>query len=373
MMNNEPARPVKPPEAAPRKKSGFWRRAVNVLTRQWGWKLGSLLLAVCLWGVLISQDSALPRDKVIDGVRVTVTNQASMRSNGFIITSGLESVDTVSVRVRVPQKNYASVNAANFTGRLDLSQVQQAGEQKLKFTVTSLNTSQYGTVLEVLTPDVTVLAEEYGTQSRVPVEVRLTGDVPDGCFAGTLIRDVDYVDLAGPKSIVEKAVRCVVEWDQTRLTPERTPNTASLSFILEDAQGEPLDAEDITVTYKNQAISRISVSQDVYYKARVPVDITSLYTGDPAEGYAVSSVRISPQYITIAGSKDVIAPYLEEGSAFYTYEQVNIQGQSRTTTGFLTLRSPQNLQYISTSSINVVVTILPEAFVNLDESGGATQ
>ena len=369
MMNNQPARPAQAPQAAPDQRLGFWRRVKNVLTRQWGWKLGSLVLAICLWGVLISQDSALPRDKVIDGVRVTVTNAASMRSNGYIITSGLEDVDTVSVRVRVPQKNYASVNASNFTARLDLNQVQKVGEQTLKVTVTSLNTSQYGTVQDVLTPDIRVVAEEYGAQSRVPVEVRRTGEVPEGCFAGALTRDTEYVDLAGPKSIVEKAVRCVVNWDQSALSPERTPNTASLAFILEDAQGEALDAGNVTVTYKNQTISRIGVSQEVYDKARVPVDKSSLYSGTPAEGYAVSGVRISPEYVTIAGSKDVIAPYLEENSAFYTYEQVNIDGQSRTTNGFLTLRSPQSVEYISTSSMNVVVTILPEAFVNPDESG----
>jgi len=370
-MNRDPSRA--PAETAAEKKPGknLWQRIIGVLTRQWGWKLTSLVLALCLWGVLISQDSALPRDKVIDGVRVTVVNAAALRSSGYIVSSGLENLDTVSVRARVPQKNYSSVNASNYTARLDLSQIQEAGEQTVRVTAASTNTTQYGTVMDVISPEVTLTVEEYGAQTRLPVEVRLVGEVPQAYFSGALTRTVDYVDISGPKSTVERAVRCVVEWDQSVLTPDRSPNTASLPFILEDVQGETLDISNITVTPSGQssAITRIGVSQEMYYKAQVPVDTQSLYVGEPAAGYAVSSVRVTPETITIAGSKEAVAPFLAEDSAFYTYEQVNIDGQSRTVSGFLTLRSPQNIDYISSSAVQVIVSILPEAFVHAAESG----
>ena len=369
MMSNEINRQMDG-SAAP--KESVWKKLWQLLTHQWGWKVTSLLLAVCLWGVLISQDSALPRDKTVEGVRVTVTNAAALRSSGYIVVDGLEDVDTVAVRARVPQKNYSAVSASNYTARLDLSQIQQAGEQTVTITAASTNTTQYGTVLEVLSPDVTVRVEEYGVQSRVPVEVRLTGEVPEGYFAGALNRSVEYVDLSGPKSIVAQAVRCVVEWDQSTLDPERSPNAASLPFFFEDAEGNRLDSDDLTVTASGQsaALTRINVSQEVSYMARVPVDTETLYTGTPLEGYAVSSVRVTPEVITIAGSREAISQYLEEGSAFFTYEQVNIDGQMRTVSGFLTLRTPQNVDYISSSAVQVIVSILPEAFVNAAAQGG---
>lgn len=371
MMNNDPTRLTTEIETEKKAKPGFWRRLWNVVSRQWGWKLMSLLLAVCLWGVLISQDSALPRDKVIDGVRVTVTNAATLRASGYIVVDGLEDVDTVSIRARVPQKNYSAVGASNYTARLDLSQIQEAGKQTVAVTASTSNTAQYGTVLEVIDPDVTVTVEEYGTQSRVPVEVRLTGELADSYFAGALSRTVEYVDISGPKSLVERVSRCVVEWDQSLLSPDRSPNTANLPFVFEDAAGNPVESAHITATVSGQsaAVTRVSVSQEISYKAQVPVDTDNLFTGTPAEGYAVSSVRVAPEYVTIAGSKEAIAPYLEAGSAFYTYEQLDISGQSRTVSGFLTLRSPQNMDYISASAVQVIVSILPEAFVNAAGSG----
>ena len=370
MMNED--RPAAGPEKNKISKArSLGRRLIRGLTHQWGWKLMSLVLAMCLWGVLISQDSALPRDKVISGIRVSVINAASLRSSGYIVVDGLDELGTVSIRARVPQKNYSAVSASNFTARLDLSQIQEAGQQKAAVTVASTNAGQYGTVLEVLSPEILLTVEEYGTQARVPVEVRLEGEVPEQYFAGALSRTVEYVDISGPKSKVERVARCVVSWDQSALTPDRSPNTANLPFTFEDAEGAAVDAENISATVSGQssAVARIGVSQEVYYKAQVPVNTDSLYTGAPAEGYAVSSVRVSPESVTIAGSKEAIAPYLEPGSTFYTYEQVDIDGQNRTVSGFLTLRSPQNMDYISASAVQVIVSILPEAFVNAASDG----
>ena len=66
-----------------------------------------------------------------------------------------------------------------------------------------------------------------------------------------------------------------------------------------------------------------------------------------------------------------LAPYLEEDAALYPYEQVNISGQSRTVTQLLYLNTPGNVDYISNNTVQVVVTIVPEEFVNV--ATGANQ
>ena len=221
MMNREPARPLSEPAAeAPRRS--FWKRLGGSLIHNWGWKALSLALAICLWGVLISQDNALPRDKEIDGVRVVVSNAAALRSNGLIVVDGLQDVETAAIRARVPQKNYPSASAAHYTVRLDLSQIQEAGEQTVTLTASAANTAQYGTVLEVLHPDVTLQVEEYVTQRRVPVEVRQIGEAPEGCYPGEMRKTADYVDVSGPKSVVEAAVPSSFVYQYTpQLSPQR--------------------------------------------------------------------------------------------------------------------------------------------------------
>ena len=110
--------------------------------------------------------------------------------------------------------------------------------------------------------------------------------------------------------------------------------------------------------------------QEIYYLARVKVDTDALITGEPAEGYAVSGIRVMPQTVTLGGSKVAIAPYLNEDAALYPYEQVNISGQSRNVTQLLYLNTPGNVDYISNNAVQVIVTIVPEEFVNV-ASGAA--
>ncbi len=371
MMNNEPARTQPDMENIIRKKS-VWQKLWQTLSRNWMWKLFSLVLAVCLWGGLITQDGSLPRDKVIDNVRITLTNSATLRSNGFIVVSGLEDLSPVRIRASVPQRNYTSASAGNYVARLDLAQIQATGEQTLQVTAAASNASQYGTVEEIFNGSVTLVVDEYSEQASVPVEIRLDGEVPAGYYAGALSSSVDSVDISGPRSVVDKVARCVVNYDQSTLSPLRSPNVANLSFVFEDAQGNQLDDDNLNVTAHGQtaALQRIAVSQEVYYLARVQVAVDALVKGEPAEGYAVSSVRVTPQTVTLAGSKMAITPYLEEERMLYPFEQVDISGQSRSVSQLLYLNTPGNMQYISNNAVQVVVTILPEEFVNM-AGGGA--
>ena len=191
--------------------------------------------------------------------------------------------------------------------------------------------------------------------------------MPEGIYATSITRSTELVDISGPKSIVEKAARCVVEYDQSTLSLSNSPNTVTLPFYFEDAEGNVLDGTNITATPRGQvtAIQRITLTQNVYAMTRVKVDENSLLRGEPAEGYAVSNIRVIPTSITLAGSEVAIAPYLEEGAALFPYDPVDISGQSRTVSQLLYLNTPGNMDYISNNTVQVVVTILPEEFVKL--------
>ena len=276
------------------KQPSLGRKLLNTVTHNWGWKVASLALAVCLWGVLITQDTSLPRTKTIEGVRVSVTNAAVLRSNGLIVVEGLEDLDTVDLRASVPQRNYTSAAAANYIARLDVSQIQAAGEQTLKITATASNASQYGTVLEVIDPDVTLIVEEYGTLSGVPVEVRRSGEIPEGIYATAVTRSVDSVDISGPKSIVEQAARCVLEYDQSGLSLANTPNTVSLPFFFEDAEGNRLDSSNFTVTPRGQA----SAWKGLHLLAAAGLGVSQHPPRPPSgaglHGYTVPRIRLRP-------------------------------------------------------------------------------
>lgn len=358
MMNNEDS-PILPEKPKPIRR--FLEKCKKTVTRNLGWKIGSLILAICLWGGLISQDTSLPRDKVIDGVRVTVANAAQLRSNGLVVVDGLDEDAVVRIRVRVPQRYYSSVTSANYTARLDLNQIQSAGEQTLKITASSTNASMYGTVTEVYSPEITLQVAEYGAQTRVPVEVRTVGDVPQGLYPAAVTYSPQYVDIGGDKAIVDAVARCVVEFDQSALSSARNPNTANLKYVFEDADGNPLDGAGLTVTSGGAAVQRIAVSQYVYAMAQVPVDAKHLIKGEVADGYAVTDVQVSPASVTIAGREMAVLPYLQENAAIFPYEQIDVSRRQQSISTFLALRIPSNMEYVSNSVVQVTVTIEPKA------------
>ena len=374
MMNNDLNRPSQdlspvkqqPADQASAKQPAgqrFLKKAWYLISHNWGWKLTSLVLAICLWGGLISQDTSLPRDKVIDGVRITVANANTLRSNGLMVVDGLDELETVRIRARVPQRYYSTVTPANYSVRLDLSQIQTTGEQTLRLTAAATNSTLYGSVIEIFTPEVTLNVVEYATQSRVPVEVRTVGQVPEGYYALSPSFSTPFVDIGGPRDIVERAVRCVVEYDQSTLSPQRNPNSANLAFFFEDAAGTVLDGSDLTVTVSGQStvLQKIAVTQYAYYEAQVPVDTEHLLKGEPAEGYRVADMQVNPQVVTIAGREAAIAPYLQEGACLYPYEQIDITNRRLSISTFLTLRTPGSMEYVSSSVVQVTVTLEPIA------------
>ena len=374
MMNNDVSRAPAAPE-----KEKWWkaagRKILKTLTHNTGWKIASLVLAICLWGGLITQDTSLPRDKVIDGVKITVVNAANLRSNGLLVVSGLDDTATVRLRARVPQRYYSTVTATNYTARLDLNQIQGTGTQTLKLTASSANSTLYGTVTEILSPDITVQVEEYGVQNRVPVEIRTVGEAPAGYYPAALTYSPQYVDIGGPKEIVEAAVRCVAEYDQSALSPSRNPNTVNLNFTFEDAAGNALDSTNLTVSSTGQTstLQRIAVSQYVYTMAQVPIDGNNLIKGDVAEGFAVTNIQVIPSTIIVAGRDVAIAPYLQEGAVIFPYEQIDVSNRRQSVSTFLALRTPTNMEYVSNSVVQVNVTIEPVPVAEEAAAAGETE
>ena len=303
MMNNEATRVPPETENTP-KKPNIGIRLLRTLTHNWAWKLLCLVLAICLWGALITQDTSLPRDKIIEDVRVTVSNAAILRTNGLIVVSDLDALEPVRLRARVPQRNYTTATSSNYIARLDLSQIQAPGEQTVEITAAAANSSQYGTVEEIYNPTVTLMVEEYGTIASIPVEVRTTGALPDSYYATPLSRSVEAVDISGPLSVVEKAARCVVIYDLSGLSPERSPNTISLPFYFEDAEGNQLDDTYLTVTAHGQtaALQRITVIQDVYLMAQVPVAVGAEAAGTSLPAL-VEAPRVANLLVLIAAVK----------------------------------------------------------------------
>ncbi len=361
MMNNDPSQTPAPAEkpSLPRK---IWKR----ITHQWGWKLGSLFLAVLLWGSLISQDTTLTREKVFNDVSVSIVGASDLQESGFVVVDGLDQLEKVRIKANVPQRYYSSATASRYSVRLDLTQIKSAGEQSVKLTATSSSSSLYGTVTDISVPQITVTVEECVSKHNVPVEVNVIGDVPEGYYAYPATSDPSRVDITGPRSVVDQVARCVVTLDLSTLqAPEENqayimPIKTALPFRFTNTSGEVLDQTHLTVRSQNVTLQSVTVSQQLYPLLRVAISKENLVSGTPQAGYEIKSVSIDPEYILIAAADT--SQFEGEDTVFYPSGQINVSDAAGAVTGILGIvrrGGSSNVVYMSEYEVHVAVDIGP--------------
>lgn len=353
MQNPSSNNPVK--EKKPSSRWGaIWGKLRSILFDNWGTKLLALIIAVALWAGLITQDPTLTREKQFNDVTVNVIGADSLKRNGFIVVEDVNAVlDNVQVRVSVPQGQYTTVQASNYSIRVDLSRITKAGEQEVR--ILSTNSTAYGTVTEIDPPTVTLTVDEYVTRYRIPVTVVAEGTPPEGFYAANPSTDPPTIAVSGPRTLVERIVSAQVVANQSTLPAQEGTVRRALSFVLVDESGAAIQSDMLQVTSESVLLDSIIVEQTIYTQRTVVMSDLGLVTGQPAEGYEVKGVYITPATVTIAGREAAIS----DMNILYADNTVNINGLTGSVSKSLKVRQPSTIKYASTDSISVAVEIGP--------------
>ena len=326
----------------------------SILLENWGAKLLALLIAVALWAGLITQDPTLTREKLFSGVNVSINGADTLKRNGYIVLEDVSAVlNDVSLRVEVPQAQYASAQASNYSVRIDLSRIKQAGRQEVK--ILSTNSSAYGTVEEIIPSAVTLTVDEYVTRYRIPVTVAVEGTPPEEFYATEPSTDPPMIAVSGPKTLVERIVSAQVTADQTTLPAKEGTVRRALSYTLVDENGEAIQSSMLQVTSESVLLDSVIVEQTIYAKRMVEMSQLGLVTGTPADGYEIKGVYISPALVTIAGREAAI----RDMNILYADNTVNVNGLKESVSKSIRVRQPSTIKYASTDSVTVAVEIGP--------------
>lgn len=338
-------------------------RLLRMLTHNWQWKLLALFVAICLWAGLISQDATLTRERVFSDVPIGVTGADSLRRNsGLIVVSGLESENlTARMRVQVPQREYASATASNYNPRVELTRVTEAGEQTLKVATTA--TSTYGSVTDIYPSSVTVVVDEYVTNYRVPVTVETTGSYPEGFWGGNLELDPSVVAVSGPKTVVDRIARIRVELDLSSLSPRSGDVRIALPIRFLDAEGESIESDLLEVTSADVVLRTIILEQTLYPVREIPLSVSALTSGEPAEGYRVAAVSVSPETVRAAGSAETL-----DAIETLLVDAVDVTGAMESFSTNVRLRKTGGLQMLEPDVVVVSVEIEPESVTRTFDS-----
>ncbi len=331
-----------------------WSKLKPMLLENWGYKLLALVFAIALWAGLIAQDPTLTREKDFENVSINVIGADALKRNGFIVLDDLEQVlGNVELSVNVPQGQYAAAQASNYSVRIDLSRINTAGEQNVR--ILSTNSSTYGTVTRVSPASVTLHVDEYVTRYRIPVTVELTEGMSLGYYASEPSTNPPMVAVSGPKSVVMRIASVKVQADQSTLPQQEGVSRRALAFTLVDELGEPIESDLVQVTNESVLLDSVIVEQTVYPTSTISLSDVGLVIGEPAEGYEVKGVYITPAHITIAGRANAI----QDVNLLYGDGNININGKTQSVTKTIRVRQLSTLEYISTDSVSVAVEIGP--------------
>ena len=345
--------PAPAPSPIPEKRRIEAQRLLSRLKRNWPMKVIALVSAVVLWSALIAQDPSLTREKVFTDVSVTVSGSEALKRNALVVVSGAQELTGVTLRVEVPQTQYAAAQASAYGARVDLSRLREPGEQEVR--ILTSNSATYGTVASVEPETVTLVLEEYATRYRVPVNVVMDGSAPDGWWATAATADPPYVTVSGPRSLVSSVAQAEVRLNQADLPRRSGSYTQALSFVLKSSSGEVISSDLLEVTSESVLLDSINVEQTIYPQKEISLSGLGLVTGEPAEGYAIQSVTVSPASVIAAGSAEA----LERLEALYADAAVDVTGMTESFTRQMSIRRPSELRSLSQTTLTVAVEIGP--------------
>ena len=324
----------------------------HVLFHNGGLKLLAVLIAVILWAGLISQDATLTREKTFQDVNVNITGIDTMKRNGYIVTSDLNTLlDEVSVVAAVPQQQFEAAEASTYNVRVDLSRISGTGQQELK--LLSTNSSTYGRVVSTSPTSVFVNVEEYVVRQRIPVSVSVSGDLPVGWYMSTPTVDPPLVSVSGPKSVVETVSRARAFLNPEDIEWAEGSVITSLDFELYNRAGEKLQSDLLEVTSDNLMVDSVLIEANLL-PTRI-FDVADLVetTGTVAKGYEIKNIRISPESITVA-ARDEVLSQMDEIPMDRT---VSVKGLKETTVFQLKVSKPSDDAIISNDTVTVTVEI----------------
>lgn len=315
---------------------------LHAVSRNLGWKLFSLAVAVVLWFYIVSSDPTITREKVITGVDISTSGLSVLQSRDMaLLTDPTTLLQDVAVRVAVPQSYYSRATDETVRVELDLSQIRQTGKQEIELT----GVSSYGEVLQISPSKLEVVVETLD-QRNVPVNVELIGEMDQSKYWYSIERtNPSSISVSGPSSVVRQISSARVQLDVTGLAYNYNWTVAP----------ELLNVNGEVITQSlSKSSSSVTVGLSIYPTKQISVadSIETATVGNIPDGYAVTRVEVQPEIVTVAAEKDLL-DQLET----ITFTPISVLGRKQSFSVTTSLNRLKDIEYLSSEQVTVTVYV----------------
>ena len=249
----------------------------------------SVAIAFGLWLYVITYVSPGSEDTYYN-IPVVFEGEAVLNDRGLMLSANERQ--TITLVLSGSRSDLKKVNSGNITVKASLNGIYEPGVSDLDYTITYPgDVPSNAFVVESKNPEnVSVSVEKLVSNKEIPVTVRYNGtSVPEGfmCDKENAVLDHNVILISGPGSVADLISQAVVEVD---LTEQRESISQSYRFTLCNAEGEPVDAEAITVNTEE-----VTLDLKIRRVKEVALKVNVVYGG----GVSEENVGVSLDYSTI--------------------------------------------------------------------------
>jgi YbbR domain-containing protein len=300
----------------------------------------AVVLAVLLYLVALSETNPEGRKELTGTVTVQPVNVPA----GLVVVN---QPPPVRLSARAPQSVLNRLRADSaFTATIDASTAHSGDNDNLPIIVVSSDPDVRDVTAD---PSTARLRLEEVREQSLPVRVNVTGQVPSGYQVGGPTVDPIRLTVAGASSLVGRAFEAVVDVSVDRVTV--SINGVNTPRIL-DERGN--DLRDLNLRLTPPAVTvTVPITQQTHYKE---VGVRAVVVGNPAPGYVLQPVEVSPTTATLQGNASDL-----EAADFVPTQPIDVSGISTTVVRSVPLNPPAGtllLQTGQTVTVTARVTTL---------------